>query len=323
MINFNNINELHELIKKGYSNEDIIKGRLSYLNSAEYKSKRKPTIKDGCAISFHDGFISADTHFSKDVEPLIEIYYTMDETQIYSELINLYRDNMDKNTIPYNKIMEFAINYFKSCGENTTGKAICEKLSILNPYNKYTARKEFPFLLDAYQNSSLKDSCDLVEFCDYYIQHLKLKANVTQTINEIEMAEKYRASMLESTDDAIIVPISTLKGSNIAACTEYSAMLQNCLSFLGVQCYMIGGFMKRDDHNFDGHNYNIISRQNPDGNTSYYVIDAALRVKPTKIEGLNSIDNLNNIENFTAVNTKGSTINYTEPTKLSGSCHMK
>lgn len=40
---FNNVMELIELIEKGISNEEIINERLKYLNSEEYRSKRKAT----------------------------------------------------------------------------------------------------------------------------------------------------------------------------------------------------------------------------------------------------------------------------------------
>lgn len=36
-MSFKNVEELRELIKLGWSNEEIIKSRLAYLNSEEYK----------------------------------------------------------------------------------------------------------------------------------------------------------------------------------------------------------------------------------------------------------------------------------------------
>lgn len=42
-MSFKNVEELRELIKLGWSNEEIIKSRLAYLNSEEYKKNRLET----------------------------------------------------------------------------------------------------------------------------------------------------------------------------------------------------------------------------------------------------------------------------------------
>lgn len=105
---FNNVMELIELIEKGISNEEIINERLKYLNSEEYRSKRKATKTitnewgdETKAVLFHDGFIPKDIPIGLETDDSSNCYTINNINDLYEELLNYIRDN--KETIKERK----------------------------------------------------------------------------------------------------------------------------------------------------------------------------------------------------------------------------
>lgn len=54
--------------------------------------------------------------------------------------------------------------------------------------------------------------------------------------------------------------LSDIKGAGLAACTEYAFLGQNILSFIRYEVYMVGGKIKKENGQEEGHNFNVIKR---------------------------------------------------------------
>ena len=99
---FNNVMELIGLIENGSSNEEIINERLKYLNSEEYRSKRKATKTitnelgdETKAILFHDGFIPRDMQIALQTDESSNCYTMNEINDLYEELLNYIRDHKE------------------------------------------------------------------------------------------------------------------------------------------------------------------------------------------------------------------------------------
>lgn len=265
---FKNIDELRDLIKQGKNNEEIIRERIIYLNSEEYKKNRKDKIKkfNSDIIDFYDGFIPHEEQIAFN-SMLFETIYSMDLMDIYDELVNLIRNNMDKQGINIGAIINIVRDYYKYDENNTPYKDLIELLKE-NNYNaqqiqKYL-RESLPQLLQYKKHSSFDGSLlDLIKAKSHYFSH-----------KDDELAKKFHDSVdwdyLNSHSD-IEVNLSDLKGNGIAMCTEMAMTIQNLFSFLGYDSYMIGGvLMNKSNNKSEGHNFNVIKTKK-----GYSIVDAA------------------------------------------------
>ena len=88
----------------------------------------------------------------------------------------------------------------------------------------------------------------------------------------------------------IILPISSIKGAGVAACTEYAMLTQNCLAFLAYDTYMLGGQLSVNGRQ-EEHNFNVIKRPS---SGKYAIVDTAQFVMCKNIE---NVENLREIQN--------------------------
>ena len=95
---FNNLEELRTEILSGKTNEEIIKQRIAYLNSKEYRNSRLNTIRrpNTSQTLFYDGFINPEEAIAFNGGRVADCLYKMDDISIYESIINLIRKNMDK-----------------------------------------------------------------------------------------------------------------------------------------------------------------------------------------------------------------------------------
>lgn len=289
---FENLEELKAEILQGKRNEEIIKERLDYLNSQEYKSKRSPTVKrPGTAqVLFYDGFISPEEGISFNGGRISDCLYRMDDITIYEKLIDLVRNNMDKSGFNFKRLIQIVRDYFK-IDENSIYYELSEYLKSINPNNPYFAREIMPYIINEYINSNFEGS--LKDFGIGYLHHWVNKRYQYDVPDIDELDEKYFKSVdWKKLDGDTELPISAIKGAGIAACTEYSILTQNSLAFLGYDTYLLGGQLAVGDRE-EEHNFNI--RKTPNG--KYEIIDSAQLVCG-RIENASSVDDIRNLENL-------------------------
>lgn len=298
---FNNIDELRDLIKQGKNNEEIIRERLIYLNSEEYKKNRRDKIKkiNSNIIDFYDGFIPCEEQITFSAK-VSDIIYSMDLVDIYDELVNLIRNNMDKSGISIRDIINIVNDYYKYDEKNAQYKDVIELLKE-NNHNTQQIRKylreSLPEVLKCKEHSSFDGS--LSDFIKAYSHYDSYKDD--------ELAKKYRDSIdwdyLDSHPD-IEVKLSDLKGNGTAMCTEMAMTIQNLFSFLGYDSYMIGGVLKNKSNNkSESHNFNVIRTKK-----GYFIVDAAQRSKKFLGDKFN-LEDLGKI-NIDGVNRLNQQINY-------------
>ena len=100
---FNTLMELIELMENGMSNEEIINERLKYLNSDEYRSKRKLTqnMYDNFGdktnvVVFHNGFIPTDMPVGLESDEVSNCYTINNVNDVYEYVLNYIRNNKEK-----------------------------------------------------------------------------------------------------------------------------------------------------------------------------------------------------------------------------------
>ena len=314
---FNNLEELRNEILSGKTNEDIIRERIAYLTSKKYRDSRLSTIRrpNTSQTLFYDGFINPEEAIAFNGGQVSDCLYKADiDTSIYEELINLVRDNIDKKEFSFKLLIQKVRKYFQ-IDESSKYFELSQYLKALAPKDPYFARKELPYIITEYANSNY--SGRLMDFGMGYVQHwYKNKGYKTDNPNIEELDEKYYKSIDwdKSEDGDIVLPISAIKGSGIAACTEYSMLTQNCLSFLGYDTYLLGGELavgkKQEQHNF-----NVI-RMPSDG--GYAIVDSAQCVACKKIENANNIDDIRNMQGVSMTrSTKDATeVSYTSAPEI-------
>ena len=231
---------------------------------------------------------------------LFDTIYSMDLTDIYDELVNLIRNNMDKKGISIGEIMKIVRDYYKYDENNTQYKDVIEFLKE-NDFNnqqiqKYL-REYLPQLLQYKKHSSFDGSLlDLIEAKTHYFSH-----------RDDELSKKFHDSVdwdyLDNHPD-IEINLSGLKGNGIAMCTEMAMTIQNLFSFLGYDSYMIGGVLRNKANNkSESHNFNVIKTKK-----GYFVVDAAQCSKKFLGDNFN-LENLGKI-NIDGVNGLNQEINY-------------
>lgn len=292
---FNNLEDLRNEILSGKTNEDIIRERIAYLTSKEYRDSRLATIRrpNTSQTLFYDGFINSEEAIAFNGGRVSDCLYRSDiDTSIYEELINLVRENMDKKGFSFKLLIQKVRKYFQ-LDENSKYFELSQYLKTLAPKDPYFAREELPYIIKDYNNSNYSGS--LMDFGMGYMQHwYKNRGYKTNNPNIEELDEKYYKSIDwdKSEDGDIILPISAIKGSGIAACTEYSILTQNCLAFLGYDTYLLGGELAVGEKQ-EQHNFNVV-RMPSDGR--YAIVDSAQYVACKKIENASKIDDIRNMQ---------------------------
>lgn len=294
---FKDVEELRKLIREGKSNEEIINNQLKYLNSDEYKKNKLKTEKEDGSdiITFHEGFIDSNMSVSFSGGMLFDILYTFDDNSIYETIIDLIRDNMDKKGFSINHMMRIIREYFE-VNDNSKYKKLYDMFKEVCPSDPYFGRRTLPYILMNYNYSNFDG--DITEFGKAYLYNILY--NETHKERYRELSEKYIESIgFDEMDEAadIYIPISTIKGAGIAACTEYAILEQNILSFLGYDVYMLGGNLKMQNNRVEAHTFNAIKNNEND----YEIIDTAQVVRQ-KIDNISSVEDLKNLSNVKAIN---------------------
>lgn len=290
---FNNLEELKAEILKGKTNEEIIQERLAYLNSPEYKSKRMPAIIHGEeGRIFHDGFIDENEIIGWGAYIGEGGLYRMDIVTFYQELIEYVRNNMNLNGVSIKNIINGVRNYYNKSDENSKYYELAIFLKNMKPNNTYFARSVLPNIISAYNHSN--QSISLMEFAMGYL-HKKGYEIDLPNIAELETryVESCQCDKYEEWDGIrdVIIPLSDLKGTGIAACTEYSVLTQNAFAFLGYDAYMIGGHLTIKNKT-EGHNFNVIKSSNG----KYVIVDSS-QFAYGSVEKASCVEDIRNIQN--------------------------
>lgn len=303
---FRNIEELRELIKSGMSNEEIIKNRLAYLNSEKYKqSKLETKYIDGTnQVYFHEGFINKDMLIAADGGDIIDqTLYSIDDIDLYSDLIDIVRKNIDKKGFPLKIILKKVYEYFQ-IDDNSQYKDLIDYFKENFPNDPYFSRTWMPYIINYYNHSTFKGN--ITEFG---------KAFVFQKFGPPQTKTKYKQE-IENFNNSIdwnyhdknpdpIFKISQLKGAGFGACTEKSMLLCNCLAFLGYDSYVLGGKITKSNNEDEDHNFVVV--KNTKG--KYIIVDAAL-YSITPLENINSSSDLLYLQDIEAVSGTGKNISY-------------
>lgn len=329
---FNNVMELIELIEKGISNEEIINERLKYLNSEEYRSKRKATKTitnelgdETKAVLFHDGFIPKDMPIGLETDDSSNCYTINNINDLYEELLNYIRDN--KETIKERKgiaikyvgeiiksyfmiprkesdkeaieiIQQAYINHYKSKGQYTEAE--------INKKAQLDVRKHIGGYLAAWKDG-VKAGLFKGSFKEYMIFIFSNREERNRLGDEIyEWRKSHQDEGKQEISTGKILDISEICGYNVAKCTEHAMVTQNALSFLGYESFMMAGKLK-SNNNTEAHNFNVVKK-----NEKYYIIDTVNRIYNKHIETMDSkeAEELTSIGEYSTILKNGETITY-------------
>lgn len=302
---FNNIEELRELIRQGKTNEEIISTRLKYLE--EHKQSNIEPVFNGTQVYFYNGYIDSRTLISADGGDLESVtLYQADLADLYEEIINTIRKNMDKKEIPLSIIIKKVRNYF-SMSDESPYKELISLIKRAYSNDKYADRIYLPIILRYYNCSSYKGT--ITEFGRFYLYDKKgtdeTKHKYSKEIEDMKSSIDW--NKLDETE--AICRLSSLKGAGIALCTENSIAIQNCLAFLGYESYMLRGYLS-DGVNEEEHNFNVVKTKNGE----YKIVDA-LQIVIKNIEGITSPEELLYLSEISATNGFGNTITYSSQSK--------
>ena len=307
---FNNVMELIGLIENGSSNEEIINERLKYLNSEEYRSKRKATKTitnelgdETKAILFHDGFIPRDMLIALQTDESSNCYTINEINDLYEELLNYIRDHKEtikeKNGISIKYVGEIIKSYFmiprKESDKETieifkqawieafktkfaTGKTDAE----INRKAQLRVRNQIGSILEKWKNA-VKANLFKGSFKDYmmiYLYNHQERDRLNNEISKWHQNHQYEGN--QDTTKGAILDISDICGYNVAKCTEYAMVTQNVLSFLGYESFMIEGKLKHNNDS-EAHNFNVVRK-----NGKYCIIDTANGIYNKYIENMDN-----------------------------------
>lgn len=294
---FTNLEELKELIIQGKTNEEIIEGRLRWLRSKQYKEGRIKTVNSpGCnVVEFHDGFIDENEVIGFEINGTIEEkLYKMDDVEIYNDIIDFVRNNMDMKGFTLGYMINKVRDYYK-IDDNSQYKELVEYFNEQLPNNNNFLRRHFHYIIEEYESSSFNGT--ITEFGKGYLCYLFKEKNGEQQ----QLADKYYNSLdqkkLKEEKYATVLPISALKGAGIAECTEYSMLMQNCFAFLGFEVYLIGGKVQKENGEVEAHNFNVIKGTNG----TYRIVDAAM-ASGIIIDNVTRPEELMNLDGVQGVN---------------------
>lgn len=324
---FNNIRELITNINEGKSNEEIIFDRIEYLKSQQYKDTRIKDIKEQeklCLISeianvdiktsesnvviFKDGFIDEDysvSHRSGYID--WSNGYNMDDYSIYYQLLDYIRENIgsiEKNGgIKIREICSILREYFRLSEDSPYYNTVIylkqwyennKTFKLQQQTSDLFVRYELPEIINSYKASNFNGNIE--EYTKLYIEHnFDHRYGLKDGEDEFLKINFDESKLFEPTK------ISEIKNTGAVACTEYSMVLQNVLSFLGYDTYMIGGTI-----NGGGHNYNVVK----DKSGRYRVIDIAQLVYGEEMENINAPQELTNFGERIIKNRRGEQLLY-------------
>lgn len=296
---FNNSEELKELIKQGKTNDEIITKRLSYLESNN--SNTIEPIFNGTQVIFYDGYINSSTLISADDGYIDETLYLTDIDELYSELIDVVRKNIDKNGLPLKIILKKVWDYFAESKTSQYAELI-KFIKQLVPEKKYFARTYLPYIIQRYNCSNYDGN--ITDFGKAFIWN-QFGTSETKQRHSDEI-DKYLTSLdFKKIDTSNICRLSSLKGAGIAACTEKSLAIQNCLSFLGTKSYIVAGILSNGQTE-EHHNFNVLK----DKNGNYKIIDGA-QATIIKLENIDKPEALLYLDGIEGINGVGNSITYT------------
>lgn len=300
------VEDLRDLIRSGKTNAEIKKYRLETLKSDEYKKLRYESIKEQGTdqVLFYDGFIDSEFNVSfKGNMATNVIYHISNDIDFYDYLIDYIRANMDKKGMSFKGLIQLVRNYF-SLDINTPYGKVSKLLRDFQPNNRYFARENLPYVIHYYRHSDYAGS--LEDFSELYLDNLRysylkdesLSMKSEYFLNSINWEEVEENSDIE-------LDLSQLKGAGIAACTEYSMLIQNALAFLGYECYMLGGTLSGVDF-LEAHNFNAYLTKKGE----YKIVDASQCCWSNPLVGINSVGDLSNMDNVQVDNLFGLPIKY-------------
>lgn len=296
---FSNLEELRELIKQGKTNAEIISERLNYLETNN-NSHLEPIFNGSQAI-FYNGFINCKTLISSDDGYTDEVLYMADTVDLYNELIDTIRKNIDKKGIPIRIIIQKVWNYFSENENSQYGELIHFIKEFLHD-DKYAARTWMPYIINDYYNCSNYNG-NITDFGKAFM--FSRHGNETTKKKYASEIEKYRSSIdWKKAKMTNTCKLSTLKGAGIAACTEKSIALQNCLTFLGFDSYLIAGKIS-DEQAEEEHNFNVVRGSNG----IYKIVDAA-QASIISLENISQPEDLLYLDGITGINGRGRTVTY-------------
>ncbi len=292
---FTNIEELKNEIIEGKTNEQIIQERIEYLNSEEYKKSRLPMIirKKSTQKMFYDGFLDSEQVTAWGSGHVGDVEYQMDEQDIFNQLIDWVRNHMDTKGISTDYLIRTVRNYFEN-KENAMYPELMAYIKKMKPNDQHYARHALPTMILLYENS--KDyKGTLEDFAHGYMvwDIIQKRRDKLDDPHDIECYDKFMecAGWDKIDEEGIILPISAIKGANIAECTEYSLLTQNCLAFLGVESYLLGGTLSVGE-NSEEHNFNVVKSSS---RGTYTIVDTAQFVVLPNIPNITSVDDLRNM----------------------------
>ena len=296
---FDNVEELRELIRQGKTNEEIISARKSYLESSNVGSKQQ---FNGTQAIFYGGYINKSTLISADDGFIDETLYMVDNIDdLYGDLIDTIRKNIDKHGIPLSIVIKKVKNYFDG-SEISQYSELIKYMKQSFPKDKYIARDFLPYII-RYYNCSNYDG-NITDFGKAFIWN-RFGSEEWKKAHSAEIA-KYSSSIdWEKVDSSNVCKLSSLKGAGIAACTETSMVMQNCLVFLGFESYIIAGKLSNGESE-EEHNFNVIK----DSNGIYKIVDGA-QVAIIKLEDISSPERLLYLDGIEGTNGYGKPISYT------------
>lgn len=144
---FDNVEELRELIRQGKTNEEIISARKSYLESSNVGSKQQ---FNGNQAIFYGGYINKSTLISADDGFIDETLYMVDNIDdLYGDLIDTIRKNIDKHGIPLSIVIKKVKNYFDG-SEISQYSELIKYMKQSFPKDKYIARDFLPYIIRYY-----------------------------------------------------------------------------------------------------------------------------------------------------------------------------
>lgn len=308
---FNTLMELIELMEKGMSNEEIINERLKYLNSDEYRSKRRftQTMNDNFGdktnvVVFHDGFIPRDMPVGLENDEISNCYTINNVNDVYEYVLNYIRNNKEKikeqNGIAIKHVGKIIRYYFRIPHQESDKEAIdIYKQEVikyfkasLNPL-EYTdeditekAQKNVRNHIGgivAFWRDALKANLFKGSFKDYMLMYLYNKEERLRLNREIlAWRESNRDQVEQNIFAGKTVDISEICGYSVAKCTEHAMLTQNVLSFLGYESFMLSGKLEYNNV-IEAHNFNVVRK-----NGKYYIIDTSNEVYNMQIETMDN-----------------------------------
>lgn len=326
---FTNIVELQNEILEGKTKEQIIQERIAYLTSDEYKNSRLQPIfnQELNQLMFYDGYVQPQEKIPFSHKGNSKCYYELDIiTELYSALIDYVRKNMVEKENPINDLLDnIKMNgkfvqdslmmqvwkYFQG-NENEKYYKLTELFKKVGGDKKPRyAREKVPHVIHLYEQAEGFDGT-LDDFVTGYLLFERISNNpkleqIMDDPNEIELYQKFKKII--SPKDFIseyTIPLSKIKGLGIGACAEKSLLIQNCMAFLGLETYVLGGNITHDGVG-EGHSFNVVKRNND----TFSLIDVAQFLTIPEIPEVHSIDD---IRNTLAISGKRATRDATEVT---------